>query len=469
MLRQIPLGEDAEAVHPLTNENTASSLRVSRSRLPSLSSLLGSAENIKEEKMGFRRLAKSLLHNESKNVTASKGTDLDEVVQCAIDEDRESLRYYETAKNYSLSSSKVNRKLAGETRGNVSRQSQASRQQTDSCEKEETLLARLMETNLKIRQETRKASKNSTITRDSEPEEAGDSRGSGSKQLGMGRKTGSVGADNNALKMNENIVNTTFHLDRQVTKDGILDAIMRESRVVMLSNIHRNTSLTSIMSQIYGGPLEKVLLLDKSSLKEKQYDLGNQINWDETLLHLYFQREEDALKFMNFASTGMFVVNGYHLHPSWIPRSGIVNTEDYLCYHEKDSLQSLEMMGGSESARRVLVLKKPVLAKSKLNSHITSEKKRPSYPDPILNYSPDFDLNAIRTDFSQFGPIVEILPVVSRKLCFAVQYFDVQAAVAAKHAIQAKGSVSDNQMSVKYKDWYIWYGRDPADKAALFV
>ncbi|KAG7740164.1 hypothetical protein KL923_002005 [Ogataea haglerorum] len=468
MLRQIPIGEDAETVNPLTNENTASSLRVSRSRLPSLSSLLGSAENNKEEKMGFRRLAKSLLQNESKNVPAIKGTDLDELVQCAIDEDRESLRYYETAKNYSLLSSKANRKVAEEARGNGSRQSQASRQQSNSCEKEDTLLARLMETNLKIRQETRKASKNSSITRDSEPEEAGDSRGSGSRQHALGRKTGSVGADN-ALKMNENIVNTTFHLDRQVAKDGILDAIMRESRVVMLSNIHRNTSLTSIMSQIYGGPLEKVLLLDKSTLKEKQYDLGKQVNWDETLLHLYFQREEDALKFMNFASTGMFVVNGYHLHPSWIPRSGIVNTEDYLCYHEKDSLQSLEMMGGPESARRVLVLKKPVLAKSKLNSHIGSEKKRASYPDPILNYSPDFDLNAIRTDFSQFGPIVEILPVVSRKLCFAVQYFDVQAAIAAKHAIQAKRNVSDNQMSVKYKDWYIWYGRDPADKAALFV
>ncbi|KAH3668171.1 hypothetical protein OGAPHI_001925 [Ogataea philodendri] len=469
MLRQISLVEDGSAVHPLTTDNTGNSLRGNRSRLPSLSSLLGSSENGKEEKMGFRRLAKSLLHGDKNS--AGKGTELEEVSRGALEDDRDSLRYYETAKSYSLSSSKAaNRKIVGDIRNNNSRQSQVSRQHIESTDRDDTLLARLMESNMKIRQETRLASRNSVTTKDAEHDAdgAGESRGSNSKQLGLGKKTTSVAGDN-ALKMNENIVNTTFQLDKKATKDGILEAVMRESRVIMLSNIHCNTSLTSIMSQIYGGPLEKVRLLDKSSLKEAEYELGKHISWDDTLLHLYFQKEEDAMKFMEFASTGMFIVNGYHLHPSWVPRSGIVDTEDYLCYHEKDSHQSLETMGGPESARRVLVLKKPVLAKSKLNSHVSAEKKRPSYPDPILNYSSDFDLNGIREDFDQFGPIVEILPVVSRKLCFAVQYFDVQSAIAAKHAIQTKGELAPGHMSVKYKDWYIWYGRDPADKPALFV
>lgn len=254
----------------------------------------------------------------------------------------------------------------------------------------------------------------------------------------------------------------------------------KDFKIVAITNIPKKLSIPSLLHQIHGGPLEKIELVKKNNYQffndEKLYAFNKPINWNEVSIFLHFNRYEDARNFYLYSKTGFFRVNDIHLKTLWIPELDD-SLEDYKT--TENNLLVTNLMKGEERARRVLVFKKPL--HEKRSKHCI--KRRPGYPDPTVNYSDDFDIDEIRKDFGQYGKLIEILPVVSRKLCFGIQYYDVRSAIKVKRIVQSSGhnnhetedskakdeydifSAKDLELRNKYQHWYVWYGKDPADKS----
>ncbi|ODQ44587.1 hypothetical protein PICMEDRAFT_74311 [Pichia membranifaciens NRRL Y-2026] len=271
-----------------------------------------------------------------------------------------------------------------------------------------------------------------------------------------------------ALQKNESIVNGS-EVAAKIADNN------QDFKIVAITSIPKKMSVSALLTQIYGGPLEKIDLVRKDNYQfyndESLYKLNQPVNWSEVSIFLHFNKNEDAKSFYQYSKSGLFRVNDVHLKTVWIPNLG----EERLYEDDEDETQSREesllvssLMTGEEKARRVLVFKRPIFdKKSKL------EKKKPGYPDPTINYSEDFDIEEIKKDFGDYGKLVEILPVVSRKLCFGVQYYDVRSAIRVKNVIQRGGhgldgdelNDQDLELRRKYNGWYVWYGKDPADRA----
>ena len=271
-----------------------------------------------------------------------------------------------------------------------------------------------------------------------------------------------------ALQKNESIVNGS-EVAAKIADNR------QDFKIVAITSIPKKISVSALLTQIYGGPLEKIDLVRKDNYQfysdESLYQLNQPVNWSEVSIFLHFNKTEDARSFYQYSKTGLFRVNDVHLKTVWIPNLGeerLYEGDDDETQSREESLLVSSLMAGDEKARRVLVFKRPIFdKKSKL------EKKKAGYPDPTINYSEDFDMEEIKKDFGDYGKLVEILPVVSRKLCFGVQYYDVRSAIRVKNVIQ-RGShgmdgdeLNDQDLELrrKYNGWYVWYGKDPADRA----
>ena len=287
---------------------------------------------------------------------------------------------------------------------------------------------------------------------------------------------------NKVLQENDSIVNGTI-FNTQATHGGVTEKIP-DFRIVAITSVPKKLSIPSLLGAVHGGPLEKVELVRKDNYQFYSdaglYELNQPINWSVVSIFLHFSEYEDANDFYKYSKTGLFKVNDIHLKTVWIPdiekRTGIDDSGDGGS--DNDDYQVIShLMKDEEKARRVLVFKKPL--NDKRNK---ANKRRMGYPDPTVNYSEDFDVEEIKRDFGQYGKLVEVLPVVSRKLCFGLQYYDVRSAIKVKRVIHSPNahddeesidseygidnnlSPQDLEIRRKYKDWYIWYGRDPAEK-----
>ncbi|QPG73175.1 hypothetical protein FOA43_000481 [Brettanomyces nanus] len=267
-----------------------------------------------------------------------------------------------------------------------------------------------------------------------------------------------------ALQNNEAVLNQVLPIANIFANNTELAT----SWTLLLTDIPKCTSLATILTQIGGGPLQSVQLLRRIdwNLITGLHNWNDCIDWGETNLRLQFDNHENAMKFYEHSRTGAFVVNGFHIVTQWVPNEfskrkfnkGIANDIEK---------EVLEYMAEPEGARRVLVLKRPVPNKKKT---ATGVKKQFSYPNPLNNYTESFDVEAVIKDFSHFGKIVEVTPVISRKLSFGIQFFDVISAMAAKHSIEGNFENEDElkvEIAKKYSDWYVWYGKDPTDKPIL--
>ena len=206
-------------------------------------------------------------------------------------------------------------------------------------------------------------------------------------------------------------------------------------RIIIVKNIVPNSGVTSILNQVYGGPLER--LVYNASKKS-------------STLELFFVYPEDAKRFLEYGSSGMLVVNGRHLKLEWAGRS---NSDLFDRFHpavSKQLLREIEHYG----SRRCLIFSKPVPGK------IVRSDKKLFYPNPKLHFSRELDIDKIKLDFTAFGDIINVGPVISRKLCFSIQYTDIRSAIIAKRQCETPGS----DMNIKYASWSIWYGTDTADK-----
>lgn len=263
----------------------------------------------------------------------------------------------------------------------------------------------------------------------------------------------------NVLQRNNNILNNP---------NKVVDGT--PPRVVALTNICVTMSMANLLTQVYGGALERVevhrrdnfQIVTPSQINSFKASTVAPTDWTKLDICLYFHKAEDAQDFFNYSKTGMFVVNGTHLDTHWVHYEEELGDE----YHVLDRMED---SGGK--ARRVLVFKRPVLNKR----HRTAYERR-HWPDPHAHFTANFNYEEVRSDFESYGGLVEVMPVISRKTCFGVHFLDVRTAMKVKRVIQANpedGTVvanyneRDTALYNKYKDWYVWFGSDPCDKAVI--
>lgn len=199
---------------------------------------------------------------------------------------------------------------------------------------------------------------------------------------------------------------------------------------ICFQNIPNDTGITSIISQIAGGPLKQIKVTHnndkKRTLKEVQIEFKNRMG---------------AEAFMKYGCRSYFKINGLHLEPQWS-----------LCHHSEKSVPNFKVYN-SEEVSRSLVLKR-YSDKLKKSSQC-KEFNIPLYPLNVCD---------IINDFSKFGKIISVVPVVSRKLCISIFYMDIQSSINAIEAYHKEGS----PLFLKYsKVWLVWFGKDVSDIPSL--
>lgn len=208
----------------------------------------------------------------------------------------------------------------------------------------------------------------------------------------------------------------------------------KSKRVLIFTGLPSCTGISSIISQVCCGPLEKIVATSDR-------------------LELYYIFPEHAKEFHDYVNnTGLFRVNGNRLQMEWANKA---NTDDSLAPIPKLLLK--EVTYGS--ARRILIFSKIVPQKT------LRDPSAMHYPTARTHLSKDLDIELIKSDFSQFGQIIEFGSVISRKLCFSIHFHDVRSAIAAKNEVETPGSM----LNVKYLGWSLWYGKDPTDKACFVL
>lgn len=225
----------------------------------------------------------------------------------------------------------------------------------------------------------------------------------------------------------ENLVNVSVKDTKNATRTPF-----SVGRGVVLRDIPVGATLAGVLSHIRGGALERVVFRERPA----------------PTLEVVFLEEELARRFHEYATqTGFLSINGHHIlaeHMNPANTSSQDSTAPLASYLEKEYLRG---------ARRVLLLARPV--------HDKPEREGPimHYPSARLHLLKDVDVEQIRRDFGRYGDVVEITPVVSRKLCFSIHYADIRLAIVAKQEVRSEGSL----MGAKYHAWTVSYDRDPAD------
>ncbi|CCG25902.1 hypothetical protein CORT_0C05280 [Candida orthopsilosis Co 90-125] len=236
-------------------------------------------------------------------------------------------------------------------------------------------------------------------------------------------------------------------------------------RCVVLSNLDSTMGMNSVIQQVCGGPLEKVVRISNHRVK------------------LYFIFPQQAKQFYQYGNaTGLLKVNGTRLEVSW-------GDDEYHEESEKKA-EDIENYGFALGNFKC----KPSSKGSVLDPHLTlpralyndiltngcrrclivskmivGKKIRPGdktfYPEPEIHYSQDLQIQNIREDFEPFGEVMDIGSVISRKLSFSVFYYDIRSAIKAKSEFETIGT----DLHHKYKDWAIWYGKDITDRACFVL
>ncbi|KAI5950592.1 hypothetical protein CANMA_005252 [Candida margitis] len=236
-------------------------------------------------------------------------------------------------------------------------------------------------------------------------------------------------------------------------------------RCVVLSNLDASMGINSIIQQVCGGPLEKVVKVSSHRVK------------------LYFIFPQQAKQFYQYGSaTGLLKVNGTRLNVSW-------EEEDYqeALQKQKEDVENYNLsignFKGNINSKGMALDSSFTLTRALYNEILTNgcrrclivsriivgKKIRPGdkmfYPEPEIHYSQDLQIKNIREDFEQFGEVMDIGSVISRKLSFSVFYYDIKSAIKAKTEFETNGST----LHRKYKDWAIWYGKDITDRACFVL
>lgn len=209
-----------------------------------------------------------------------------------------------------------------------------------------------------------------------------------------------------------------------------------KQRVLVISKIPSTVGINGILSQICGGPLERIVFHKRSI---------------SSTIEVFFIFPEHAKRFYTYCqTTGLFVVHGARPRVEWADE---YNTESFNMLHmsvSKHLLNEVLHFG----ARRTLIFAKIVPGK------VLRNDQKLFYPDPQSHFTKDLDISRIYEDFLQYGEIIDLGPVVSRKICFSIHYTDIRSAIIAKRECETPST----EIYKKYGDWSVWYGKDCTDK-----
>ncbi|CEP60128.1 Ssp2p LALA0_S01e03664g [Lachancea lanzarotensis] len=214
---------------------------------------------------------------------------------------------------------------------------------------------------------------------------------------------------------------------------------LETGRVLQLCNLPNDCGLGSLLSQITGGPLEQIDVFndpeDQSVIKAIRFQ---------------FVSDESAQRFMLHGQSEHLHINGHILKPEWVSPFKTYQLNGKL-EAQKDQLLGLGAGANTiENAPRRCIIVKKTGHKEHLRSRQMSSKKLC-----------EFDIGELKRDFAEFGRIAEVTPMISRKLCVSISYFDVQSAMN----VIASYENPSTYMNRKYhREWSINYGRDITER-----
>lgn len=208
-------------------------------------------------------------------------------------------------------------------------------------------------------------------------------------------------------------------------------------KVIKISGLSKGMCVPSIVAQVTGGGLEKLVYHENE-------------NW----LEVFFLSTVNARKFMSYCcETGLFVVNGKSLLVEWSSSPEAKASEkaplpNYV-------VEEVEM----SKASRVVILSQHVPGQS---SGLASTRK---YPNPRAKFSEGFRIETVKWDFIAFGGIVEVAPIISLVLSVSIQFKDIRSALLAMRSMKQETSM----LRTKYPQWTLQYGKDPAERPCYAV
>ncbi|CAI8497928.1 unnamed protein product [Hanseniaspora opuntiae] len=233
---------------------------------------------------------------------------------------------------------------------------------------------------------------------------------------------------------------------------------VNERTVLIIRDVPAKIDIDSILQAVYCGPIEKIV-------KVLNPEDNNLIKY----LELHFIKNQDAELFLKYSKTGNFLVNGHKLKCQWgtrfineVSKKNFSKVKD-LVYPENEQVYSQH--GGSTirtGARRCLILKKT-------NVEPKTDTGKKNMKNPYHLYSPNlatFNINEITKDFKVYGDIINISPVISRRLCISINYYDIRSAILAKEAFEKMNSMINKKYS---NEWVVWYGKDVNDKPCISI
>lgn len=204
----------------------------------------------------------------------------------------------------------------------------------------------------------------------------------------------------------------------------------KSDRILCFDKLSASVGLNSVISQLYGGPLEKVVYVsdDDSNIR---------------IIQAHFFQAKDARAFYNFTKTGRFLVNGQVYYPHWA-NAGIANI-----YTLPKMIHDEMVYNG---ARRCLTLtRKP---NSLTNSEVGTKLKH-------YNVQLNMSIDKIKKDFSKYGLIIAVCPLIAPTVSISIQFADVRCAIRTKKLFERQ---IDGVLAKNYSGWSISYGKDPTDR-----
>lgn len=250
----------------------------------------------------------------------------------------------------------------------------------------------------------------------------------------LGKETGSSPSSRNSRGPLSQYDNNTMQAP---LAEPLKRPVNMGKRVLVFKKASPFVGIKSVLAQVCGGPLQKCVVNSR------------ELTAKELSVELWFLKPEHLEDFFQFTRSGLFLVNGFHHYVGWGDQHDALGS-----YHEPPP-KEIEQLMTEHEASRCLVMKKYV-----------RKAKTPAryYPLPAEHFSP-LNVSQIRRDLEQFGDIVEVCPMISKKLCLSVQFFDVESAILAKRALDS----TEHRLGSLYKDWSVFYGKDVTDKPVVHV
>lgn len=236
----------------------------------------------------------------------------------------------------------------------------------------------------------------------------------------------------------------------------------KSDRIVCFDGIPSEVGLNSILSQVCGGALERVVTVPEDSSNPR-------------IVQLHFFQAQDAAAFFEYTMSGRFLINGAAYRPRW-------GNASLAAVYSFPKIVFDEMV--YSNARRCICLTMrhrdvaTAAAVAQAQARATDPSKGAANGDganttaiastsrvrPMIssrNVAMDVSLDTIHRDFSRFGPILSITPLIFNHVNISIQFADTRHAIRAKKSFERK---SDAALGMRYSGWAVSYGKDPTDR-----